>query len=226
MLQILIKLFTMNKIVEFGRKFIFYARVLSGQAQERKAALRKIPEQTILTEVRRMVEEMQTLNKKLEETFLTLQRSKPQVSGTLTMVRLWRSHEGNASGTSKYLSRCLGTPTEAAIEDYFKPIDKEAAIMMDVQLKGEEKNMKEMVQVMQQQALLEKAELDKTAEALGEDANQHSMASGKDAEHCSNELGEDASRRPKLQVRMHHHRRKQNTSTWLCPTTLVMSPVE
>jgi uncharacterized protein with HEPN domain len=38
------------------------------QAQERKAALRKIPEQAILGEVRRMVEEMQTLNKKLEET--------------------------------------------------------------------------------------------------------------------------------------------------------------
>lgn len=38
------------------------------QAQERKAALRKIPEQAILAEVRRMVEEMQNLNKKLEET--------------------------------------------------------------------------------------------------------------------------------------------------------------
>lgn len=38
------------------------------QAQERKAALRKIPEKAILGEVRRMVEEMQTLNKKLEET--------------------------------------------------------------------------------------------------------------------------------------------------------------
>lgn len=38
------------------------------QAEERKAALRKIPEQVILSEVRRMVEEMQSLNKKLEET--------------------------------------------------------------------------------------------------------------------------------------------------------------
>lgn len=41
---------------------------LSVQAQERKAALRKVPEQAILAEVRRMVEEMQNLNKKLEET--------------------------------------------------------------------------------------------------------------------------------------------------------------
>lgn len=38
------------------------------QAQERKVALRKIPEKAILSEVRRMVEEMQNLNKKLEET--------------------------------------------------------------------------------------------------------------------------------------------------------------
>lgn len=42
--------------------------LLSPQAEERRAAIRKIPEQAILGEVRRMVEEMQTLNKKLEET--------------------------------------------------------------------------------------------------------------------------------------------------------------
>lgn len=44
-----------------------YHRV-SDQAEERKAAVRKIPEQMILSEVRRMVEEMQALNKKLEDT--------------------------------------------------------------------------------------------------------------------------------------------------------------
>ncbi|KAL2319248.1 hypothetical protein Fmac_028217 [Flemingia macrophylla] len=36
--------------------------------QARKAAINKVPEQVILSEVRRMVEEMQALNKKLEET--------------------------------------------------------------------------------------------------------------------------------------------------------------
>uniref|UniRef100_A0A3Q7HRX6 Uncharacterized protein n=1 Tax=Solanum lycopersicum TaxID=4081 RepID=A0A3Q7HRX6_SOLLC len=77
----------MKKLIEFGRKAMFYIRVLSGyeerkirsyrlqlqqrlqQAEERKAAVRKIPEQMILSEVRRMVEEMQALNKKLEDTF-------------------------------------------------------------------------------------------------------------------------------------------------------------
>jgi len=138
----------MDKLLEFGRKALFYVRVLSGyeerrirnfrlqlekqiqQAQERKAALRKIPEKAILGEVRRMVEEMQTLNKKLEE-------------------------------------------TEAAIEDYFKPIDKEAEIVMKMQLEGEEKTMKEMMKAMHQQALLEKAEAEKVTTLNQTNATQH-----------------------------------------------------
>ncbi|KAL4602329.1 hypothetical protein ACB092_10G045300 [Castanea dentata] len=137
----------MNKLLDFGRKALFYVRVLSGyeerrirsfrleleqrmkQAQERKAALRKVPEQAILAEVRRMVEEMQNLNKKLEE-------------------------------------------TEAAIEEYFKPIDKEAEVIMKMQLDGEEKTLKEMMKTMQQQALLEKAEAEKIANANQVGANQ------------------------------------------------------
>ncbi|KAK4770361.1 hypothetical protein SAY87_030893 [Trapa incisa] len=125
----------MNKLIEFGRKALFYARVLSGyeerrirsyrlqlqnrikQAQEKKAAVRKVPEQIIISEVRRMVEEMQALNKKLEE-------------------------------------------TEAAIDEYFKPLDKQAEMIMKIQLQGEEKTMKEMMKAMQRQALLEK-EMDK-----------------------------------------------------------------
>ncbi|KAJ4712650.1 IIIB transcription factor [Melia azedarach] len=128
----------MDKLVEFGRRALFYVRVLSGyeerrirsyrlqlerrlqQTHERKAALKKIPEQAILSEVRRMVEEMQTLNKKLEE-------------------------------------------TEAAIEEYFKPIDKEAEIIVKMQLEGEEKSMREMMAAMQRQALVEKTEAEKLA---------------------------------------------------------------
>ncbi|KAF2282734.1 hypothetical protein GH714_043567 [Hevea brasiliensis] len=140
----------MNKFLDFGRKALFYVRVLSGyeerrirnyrlqlerrlqQAQERKAALRKIPEQAILSDVRRMVEEMQTLNRKLEE-------------------------------------------TEAAIEEYFKPIDKEAEIIMKMQLEGEEKTMKEMMKAMQTQALLERAEAEKSVNSHHEDKNQQSQ---------------------------------------------------
>lgn len=137
----------MNKLLEFGRKAIFYVRVLSGyeerrirsyrlqlqkrlqQAEERKVALRKMPEQMILSQVRQMVEEMQALNKKLEE-------------------------------------------TETAIDEYFKPLDKEAEIVMKMQLEGEEKAMREMVKTMQSQALLEKAEAERLAAVKKSDANQ------------------------------------------------------
>ncbi|GMQ04676.1 hypothetical protein CsSME_00050018 [Camellia sinensis var. sinensis] len=100
-------------------------------AEEKKAALKRIPEQIILSEVRCMVKEMQALNSKLEE-------------------------------------------TEAAIDEYFKPIDKEAEIIMKMQLEGEEKSMREMMKVMQTQALPEKAEADRIANVKNvEEINQH-----------------------------------------------------
>lgn len=52
---------------------------------------------------------------------------------------------------------------EAAIEEYFKPIDKEAEIIMKMQLDGEEKAMKEMMATMHKQALFEKVEAEKIA---------------------------------------------------------------
>lgn len=61
---------------------------------------------------------------------------------------------------------------ESAIEKYFKPIDKEAEALMKMQLEGEERTMKDMVKVMQQQALFEKAEAGKVASTLQTDKNQ------------------------------------------------------
>lgn len=60
---------------------------------------------------------------------------------------------------------------EGAIEEYFKPIDKEAQTIMDMQLKGEDKTMREMLKTMQQQALLEKLEAEKTAKVHHVDKN-------------------------------------------------------
>ncbi|RXH97164.1 hypothetical protein DVH24_035832 [Malus domestica] len=147
----------MNKLIEFGKKALFYARVLSGyeerrirsfrlevekrlkEANARKLALRKIPEQTILSEVRRMVEEMQTLNRKLEETV-----------SFIVIAEAVRPFGNNSQ--------------EAQIEEYFKPIDKEAEMIMKTQLEGEERTMKEMMKAMHQQALLEKTEAEKEAQ--------------------------------------------------------------
>uniref|UniRef100_A0A7N2N1F2 Uncharacterized protein n=1 Tax=Quercus lobata TaxID=97700 RepID=A0A7N2N1F2_QUELO len=288
----------MNKLLDFGRKALFYVRVLSGyeerrirsfrleleqrmkQAQERKAALRKVPEQAILAEVRRMVEEMQNLNKKLEETWPVSPHEdvnynntlwakcfegegnvrNPHLDDTLVMcdadinqmlfLRLILSWFEIILGLKinldksdlflvgvvpnfemlvgvlgckqgllpmKYLDLPLGAKwkdravwnpiiekverreskllsvfwdviygvslrgigedkmcwtlakskvfEEAAIEQYFKPIDKEAEVIMKMQLDGEEKTLKEMMKTMQQQALLEKAEAEKIANA-------------------------------------------------------------
>ncbi|KAH6806739.1 transcription factor IIIB [Perilla frutescens var. frutescens] len=138
----------MDKVREFFKKTMFYAKVLSGyeerrirsyrlqlqqrlqQAEARKAALNKVPEQIILSEVGKMVQDMQAMNKKLEE-------------------------------------------TEMAIEEYFKPIDKEAELIMKEQLKGEEKSMREMMAIMQRQALLEKAEAEALANSQNAKTDQH-----------------------------------------------------
>lgn len=136
----------MDKLVEFGRKAWFVARVLSGyeermirsyrlqlqkrleKAQARKEELRKQPEQVILSEVRQMVQQMQALNQQLEE-------------------------------------------TETAIDEYFKPIDKNAQIIMDMQLEKEEKNMKEMAKVMQEQITMQREIAMKRAEATAIESN-------------------------------------------------------
>ncbi|KAK7389411.1 hypothetical protein VNO78_24431 [Psophocarpus tetragonolobus] len=128
----------MKKLLEFGRAALFYVRVITGyeqrriradrlqleqhlrQVQARKAAIKQFPEKIILSEVRRMVEEMQNLNKKLEE-------------------------------------------TEAAIEDYFKPLDKEAEMIMKMQLKGEERTSELMMKALEKQALLRQAEAENKA---------------------------------------------------------------
>lgn len=152
----------MKKLLDFGRRALFYIRVLSGyeerkirnhrleleqrlrQAQERKEALRKIPEQFILSEVRRMVEEMQNLNKKIDE-------------------------------------------IEATFDDYFKPINKQAEIIMKTQLEGEENSMKDMMKAMQTRALLEKYEAERKANVNDVDAERKANVNDADANQSNQE---------------------------------------
>ncbi|XP_078438724.1 transcription factor IIIB isoform X3 [Wolffia australiana] len=129
----------MNKILEFGRRALFIARVITGyeerkirahrlmlqkqieEAQAKREGLKRIPEQVILSEVRRMVDEMQTVLRQFEE-------------------------------------------TEAAIEEYLKPLDKNAKIIMNMQLEKEEKSAKEMLRAMHQEAFLKKLEQEKVVD--------------------------------------------------------------
>ncbi|KAJ8543522.1 hypothetical protein K7X08_006045 [Anisodus acutangulus] len=89
-----------------------------------------MPEPMILSEVRRMVEEMQPLNKKLEE-------------------------------------------TEAAIDDYFKPINMEAEAIVKMQLEGEENRTKEMMNIPEKQAFLEKHQAEKLISTENVVTNKH-----------------------------------------------------
>ncbi|ESQ55736.1 hypothetical protein EUTSA_v10026445mg [Eutrema salsugineum] len=135
----------MNKLLEYGRKAMFYVRVLSGyeerrirnyrlqlekriqQAQQRKAEINRLPEKIILSEVRRMVDEMRNLNKQIEN-------------------------------------------TESQIEDYFKPIDKQAGTIMEVQLESEKKTMGTMMTATQEETIRKIEEAERLARARG-DAN-------------------------------------------------------
>lgn len=115
---------------------MFYVRVLSGyeerrirsyrlqlqqrlqQAEEKKAAIRRVPEQVILSEVRNMVGELQALNKQLEE-------------------------------------------TETQINEHFKPIEKEAEAIMEMQLEREATTMVDMMTESHRQTLLQEIEAEK-----------------------------------------------------------------
>lgn len=119
---------------------MFYVRVLSGyeerrirnyrlqlekriqQAQQRKAEINRLPEKVVLSEVRRMVEQMQNLNKQIEN-------------------------------------------TEAQIEDYFKPIDKQAGTVMEVQLESEKKTMGTMMNATQEETIRKIEEAERLARA-------------------------------------------------------------
>uniref|UniRef100_A0A7N0VHS2 Uncharacterized protein n=1 Tax=Kalanchoe fedtschenkoi TaxID=63787 RepID=A0A7N0VHS2_KALFE len=142
----------MAKLLEFGRKAMFYVRVLSGyeerrirsyrlqlqqriqQAEAKKAAISKVPEQIILSEVRQMVEHMQSVNKQIDE-------------------------------------------TETAIQEYLNSIDKDAEMIVKMQLDGEEKTMKRMAEAMRNQALLEKLEAERIAESLNAESNKQTQNS-------------------------------------------------
>ncbi|KAK1258478.1 hypothetical protein QJS04_geneDACA017266 [Acorus gramineus] len=141
----------MKKLLEFGRRAMFVIRVMSGyeerrirsyrlhlekrlqEAQQRRAALRKVPEHVILSEMRRMVGEMQALNQKLEE-------------------------------------------AEAAIGEYFKPIDQNVDMIMDMQLKREKDQMMDIFKATQSGELLAQAEAEMRRKASSTSTNQQSQA--------------------------------------------------
>lgn len=62
---------------------------------------------------------------------------------------------------------------EAAIDDFLKPINMEAEAIIKMQLEGEENRTKEMMNILQKQAFLEKHQVEKLISAENVVMNKH-----------------------------------------------------
>ncbi|KAJ6672741.1 hypothetical protein OIU85_014021 [Salix viminalis] len=71
----------------------------------------------------------------------------------------------------------------------FKPINKQAEIIMKTQLEGEENSMKDMMKAMQTRALLEKLEAERKANVNGADAETKANVNDADANQINQETG-------------------------------------
>ena len=76
---------------------------------------------------------------------------------------------------------------EATFDDYFKPINKQAEIIMKTQLEGEENSMKDMMKAMQTRALLEKYEAERKANVNDADAERKANVNDADASQSNQE---------------------------------------
>uniref|UniRef100_A0A0D9W524 Uncharacterized protein n=1 Tax=Leersia perrieri TaxID=77586 RepID=A0A0D9W524_9ORYZ len=146
----------MDKLVQFGRKAWFVVRVLSGYEERMIRAYRLQMQQRI--QMAQAKKEM--LRKQPEQIILSEVRQMVQQMQAL----------------NQHLEE-----TETAIDEYFKPIDKNAQIIMDLQMEKEERQMKEMAKIMQDQISMQRELASKRAQASAIESKD-SQASEKMAE--------------------------------------------
>ncbi|KAK3142593.1 hypothetical protein QOZ80_4BG0348680 [Eleusine coracana subsp. coracana] len=121
----------MDKLVQFGRKAWFIVRVMSGYEERRIRSYRlQLQKRLEMAQARK-----EELRKHPEQMILS------EVRQVVQQMQALNQHLEEA---------------ETAIDDYFKPIDKNAKIIMDMQMEREEKRMKEMTQVMQEEAKMQR----------------------------------------------------------------------
>lgn len=166
---------------------MFYVRVISGYeerrirsyrlhiekrlrlAQERKEAVKRIPEQLILSEVRKMVEEMQNLNKKLQDMEADItEYFKPIDKEVESIINMQMEKE-------KAKTEMLGAMYKQAM---LEKAEKEAATEA-TSAESADKAKMEMMRAMFKQALLEKAE----AEAAAEITNSQNQTKASSSSH-------------------------------------------
>jgi Na+/phosphate symporter len=81
------------------------------------------------------------------------------------------------------LITCFPHFQETAIDQYFKPVDKNAKLIIDMQLEKEEKQMKEMSKVMQEQAKMQREFAMRRVEATSVECKNDTEVTEKVAEN-------------------------------------------
>ncbi|KAM3258508.1 hypothetical protein ACQJBY_050334 [Aegilops geniculata] len=130
----------MDKLVQFGKKAWFVVRVMSGY-EERRIRSYRLQLQQRLQQAQAKKKEIE---KQPEQVILS------EVRQVVQQMQALNQHLEEA---------------EAAIDEYFKPIDKNAQILTDMQMEKEEKQMKEMLQVMRGQIQMQREIETRKAEA-------------------------------------------------------------
>uniref|UniRef100_A0A453L6G1 Uncharacterized protein n=3 Tax=Aegilops tauschii TaxID=37682 RepID=A0A453L6G1_AEGTS len=121
----------MDKLVQFGKKAWFVVRVMSGY-EERRIRSYRLQLQQRLQQAQAKKKEIE---KQPEQVILS------EVRQVVQQMQALNQHLEEA---------------ETAIDEYFKPIDKNAQILTDMQMEKEERQMKEMLQVMRGQIQMQR----------------------------------------------------------------------
>ncbi|KAI4988730.1 hypothetical protein ZWY2020_036047 [Hordeum vulgare] len=131
----------MDKLVQFGKKAWFVVRVASGYEERRIRSYR--------LQLQQRLEQAQAKKKEIEK-----QPEQVILSEVRQVVQQMQA-------LNQHLEEA-----ETAIDEYFKPIDKNAQVLTDMQMEKEEKQMKEMLQVMRGQIQMQREIEARKAEAI------------------------------------------------------------
>ncbi|TVU14478.1 hypothetical protein EJB05_37949, partial [Eragrostis curvula] len=166
----------MDKLVQFGRKAWFIVRVMSGYEERRIRSYRLQLQKRLEMAIWKPLYEAKTSGCLLWEDLLEIEEF--SFLNLLSFIQAQaRKEELRKQPEQMILSEVRQVvqqmqalnqhleEAETAIDEYFKPIDKNAKIIMDMQMDKEEKQMKEMAKVMQEQAKMQREIAMRRAEA-------------------------------------------------------------
>nr|CAB3484535.1 unnamed protein product [Digitaria exilis] len=175
----------MDKLVQFGRKAWFIVRVMSGYEERRIRSYRLQLQKRL--EMARDIAVTRGVREKRVNCVSKITNVSPHLSvclislNSLSFIQAQaRKEELRKQPEKAILSEVRQVvqqmqalnqhleEAETAIDEYFKPIDKNAKIITDMQLEKEEKQMKEMKKVMQEQIQMQREIAMKRAEAASQ----------------------------------------------------------